>query len=298
MTNEEKWEQKFQSLTFTDDFVFGTVLMRNTDLCKELLKLILGRNIGKIENVERQKDLKGSYDGKGIRLDAYMEDESTAYDVEMQVLSVHDLPERTRYYQSRVDAALLAKGCDYRSLKKSYIIFICMYDPFGQGLPVYTFSNICEEDHSIILEDGAKRVMVNAGGSIKKEQIKITDPALFELFYYLQTNAAENSFTRTIKKKVMEVISEDEWRREYMDFEIKIREREELAEQRGLRRGLQKGMQQGMKEGLQLANQRAIDNLIIIGAEPDKILSMYPEEREYILAKTKEMAVTTVSDEG
>lgn len=259
MTNEEKWEQKFQSLTFTDDFVFGTVLMRNTDLCKELLKLILGRNIGKIENVERQKDLKGSYDGKGIRLDAYMEDESTAYDVEMQVLSVHDLP-------------------------------------------VYTFSNICEEDHSIILEDGAKRVMVNAGGSIKKEQIKITDPALFELFYYLQTNAAENSFTRTIKKKVMEVISEDEWRREYMDFEIKIREREELAEQRGLRRGLQKGMQQGMqqgmKEGLQLANQRAIDNLIIIGAEPDKILSMYPEEREYILAKTKEMAVTTVSDEG
>lgn len=100
----------------------------------------------------------------------------------------------------------------------------------------------------------------------------------------------------------MEVISEDEWRREYMDFEIKIREREELAEQRGLRRGLQKGMQQGMqqgmKEGLQLANQRAIDNLIIIGAEPDKILSMYPEEREYILAKTKEMAVTTVSDEG
>ncbi len=99
---------------------------------------------------------------------------------------------------------------------------------------IYSFSSICEEDHSIILEDGAKRVMVNAGGSIQEEQIKTGNPALFELFHYLQ-----------------------------------------------------KGMQQGMKEGLQLANQRAIDNLITIGADPGKILSMYPEEREYILAKTK-----------
>lgn len=55
-------------------------------------------------------------------------------------------------------------------------------------------------------------------------------------------------------------------------------------------------MQQGMKEGLQLANQRAIDNLITIGAEPGKILSMYPEEREYILAKTKGAAVAAVTD--
>lgn len=46
-----------------------------------------------------------------------------------------------------------------------YIIFICLKDVFGKNLPIYTFNNICEQDHSLTLGDEATKVIVNAEGS-------------------------------------------------------------------------------------------------------------------------------------
>ena len=50
-------------------------------------------------------------------------------------------------------------------IKKMYIIFICLKDVFGKNLPIYTFNNICEQDHSLTLGDEATKVIVNAEGS-------------------------------------------------------------------------------------------------------------------------------------
>ena len=40
-------------------------------------------------------------------------------------------------------------------IKKTYVIFICLKDVFGKNLPIYTFNNICEQDHSLTLGDNA-----------------------------------------------------------------------------------------------------------------------------------------------
>ena len=61
--------KKFNELTFSDDFMFGKVLTTNKELCKELLELILGEKINRIEFVEAQRTLKQTYLSKGIRLD-------------------------------------------------------------------------------------------------------------------------------------------------------------------------------------------------------------------------------------
>jgi len=37
-------------------------------------------------------------------------------------------------------------GENYRKLKTSYVLFICLFDPFGFDLPVYTFQNRCDEN--------------------------------------------------------------------------------------------------------------------------------------------------------
>ena len=43
--------------------------------------------------------------------------------------------------------------------------FICLKDVFGKNLPIYTFNNICEQNHSLTLGDEATKVIVNAEGS-------------------------------------------------------------------------------------------------------------------------------------
>ena len=73
-----------EELTITDDFMFGAV-MRNPKYCKPLLERTLGVKIRKIEYPELQKAFSERYASKGVRLDAYVEDDAgTVYDVEIQ----------------------------------------------------------------------------------------------------------------------------------------------------------------------------------------------------------------------
>ena len=38
-------------------------------------------------------------------------------------------------------------------LKETHVIFICMEDIFGTGLPVYTFEDVCLEHRDVKLHD-------------------------------------------------------------------------------------------------------------------------------------------------
>ncbi|MDE6719406.1 MAG: hypothetical protein K2J68_06065 [Treponemataceae bacterium] len=52
-----------------------------------------------------------------------------------------DLPKRARYYQAMMDLDFLEKSKEYETLLESFVVFICTSDPFGCGLPRYTFIN-------------------------------------------------------------------------------------------------------------------------------------------------------------
>ena len=112
-------KKNYSELSFTDDFMFCKVLVSQPNLCKELLELLLGIEIRKIEIAESQKTIEMTYDGKGIRFDVYTEDEkNTVYDIEMQTTSQKDLPKRSRYYQGMVDLNLIERGAKFKQLKK------------------------------------------------------------------------------------------------------------------------------------------------------------------------------------
>ncbi len=49
-------------------------------------------------------------------------------------------------------------------MNDSYIIFICLSDLFGKGRYRYSFENICKEDTEVMLNDGAKKIFLNADG--------------------------------------------------------------------------------------------------------------------------------------
>ena len=215
------------ALTITDDFIFG-VVMRDPKKCKPLLEMILGVIINKIEYLEPQKSIAERYESKSIRLDVYVADDAgTVYDVEIQTESKKNLPKRTRYYQGMIDLHILEKGEDYASLKKSFVIFICTYDPFGKGRRIYTFENRCIEDTSIALDDEATKIILNAKGTVGE-----VNEELENVLSYMDGSAPNSEYTRALDKAVEEIRSDEKWRREYMVLNEMMRESRRLGERR------------------------------------------------------------------
>ena len=134
-----------EELTLMDDYMFGAVMRDKVNL-KPLLEYILNVKIIDIDFVEPQKTEKEGYSSHGICLDLFVQDEQgRIFNVEIQTSDKRNLPKRMRYYQSVIDIEVLAPGVDYLKLRKSFVIFICNYDPFGRNRYIYTFENRCVE---------------------------------------------------------------------------------------------------------------------------------------------------------
>ena len=75
----------YDEIGFANDFMFCKILTARPDLCKELLEVILEVKIKDIEYLNKQEIIEIVPEGKGIRLDVYVEDgNNTVYDIEMQ----------------------------------------------------------------------------------------------------------------------------------------------------------------------------------------------------------------------
>ncbi len=61
-----------------------------------------------------------------------------------------------------MDVDNLMAGEDYKDLKDSYVIFLCLGDPFGLGVPVYTIRNRIDESPGEVVDDGRISVFYNA----------------------------------------------------------------------------------------------------------------------------------------
>lgn len=214
-----------EELTIVDDFMFGAV-MKDPKRCKPLLEQILKVNINKIEYPELQKAIDKRYDSKSIRLDVYVEDDKdTVYNVEIQTTKNKNLPKRIRYYQGMIDLDIIDKGDDYSSLKKSFIIFICTYDPYKTGRYIYTFKTQCQEDSSIYLKDDTTKIIVNANGTVGD----ISDD-LRDTLSYMTGKAPVTDYAKDLDKAVDEIKNSEEWRREYMTLLMRDKENIKIGE--------------------------------------------------------------------
>lgn len=218
--------------------MFGTV-MGDPECCKPFLETILGTKIQKIEYPERQKSIALGVHAKSIRMDVYIEDEEhTVYDVEMQTGRNRNLPRRSRYYQGMIDLNILAKREDYVNLKKSLVIFVCTFDPFGHDEYIYR----CGEYYQLSdgsyqpLGDDAWKIFVNADGH--KGNVSDEFKALMR---YIMKGEAEDSYTRTLEKKVMTINNNDDWKVSYMTWAIKLADERREARQEGREEGRQEG---------------------------------------------------------
>lgn len=167
------------------------------------------------ETKESTIDIK--WNGKSVRLDVFVDDgKDTIYDIAMQARDNDNLPMRTRYYQSVLNLNQIEKGADYDELKNNMVIFICTFDHFGKGVPVYTFSNRCKEALELELEDGTSKVFVNAKGNTGN-----LSEDFRSFLRYLNGEVIENnSFISTLENEVEVARNKEEWRGEYMSLMV------------------------------------------------------------------------------
>ena len=235
MTSIKKWE----TLTLADDFIFCRVLT-NEEVCKALLEQMLNIKIDHLEYLQSQQTIDVTLASKGIRLDVYVKDSTRVFDIEMQKINTLDLPKRARYYQSMIDVNIIHKGESYTSLKESYVIFICLEDPFCIGLSCYHFDYTCLENPELLLNDMAHKVFYNVS-SYDKEK----NPEVKAFLRLLAEGKPETKLTTKMKDLVKETLHNESWRTKYMTVEMLMVE----EKQAGIKIGLEQGRKAGVEEG-------------------------------------------------
>lgn len=239
-------KKSLQELTFKDNFMFGAVML-NPENCKGILERSIGKEIERVE-VSKEKSIVYNPEYKGIRLDAFAKDENnTHYDVEMQVLRKPAIQKRGRYYLSQMDMEILMSGLSYEELPNTYVIFICDFDPFGEGKYRYTRKAICEEVPEMEMDDGSHVIYLSTKGTNDKEVSK-------ELVDFLKFVGApladsekdyENEFIKKLQDTIREIKKSREMGARYMTFQelLKDERAEGRAEERAVivKRKLERG---------------------------------------------------------
>ena len=231
-----------RDIPLENDAMFAEV-MRRKDLCIGLLETIFeGRRIRDIVyedglSPEARKYIAFNPGNKSIRLDVYFEDGDTVYDIEIQKADKGNLPKRTRMYSSMMDANMLDKGLEYEELKDSYVIFICMFDPFEKGLARYTFRSICEEAEGLPLGDGRCIMFLNTKGSIGE-----LGADMDAFFGYINGGVSSigkgkdsgNEFVEKLDECVLDINGDEDWRQGYMKYELNLIEKYKDGEAKGI----------------------------------------------------------------
>lgn len=215
--------KRLKELTIKDNFMFGAVMM-DEDNCKGLLERVLEIPIDRVD-VSKEKSIVYHPEYKGVRLDVYAKDEKqTRYNVEIQVERKPALGKRSRYYQSQMDMEMLLTGEDYTELPNTYVIFICDFDPFGDGLYRYSTGMVCEETGKSV-SDGVKTIYLNAHGRNRED---IPEELLQFLDYVKNTGRTEgtsttDSFVRHLQDSIDKIKQNRGMEERYMLLEEMMR---------------------------------------------------------------------------
>ena len=256
---QKVWRQEWKKLTLADDFIFSRI-MQNPDVCKEVLELLLKIRISHIEFPAAQKVIQTLKASKGVRMDVYVQepDGQRVFDIEIQSVITREETLRARYYQGMLDLDNLLKGSDYVGLPQTYIIFLCMRDPFHLSLPIYEPRSYIDPDNRHPYDDKTRKIFYN----VSRYQ-DVEDPGVKDFLRYLENKTPTNDFTRRLDQMVEELKTIE------MGFSDYIAARQKEFD--WLRQGKEQGFEAGLQQG---AYQKALETaktMISIGLPEEQI---------------------------
>ncbi|MBR6818035.1 MAG: Rpn family recombination-promoting nuclease/putative transposase [Acidaminococcaceae bacterium] len=277
----------WNTVTIRNNFLFQETL-RNERLCKYFLNRVLHIQVKSIRYMDTEKTMKAQLSSKDTRLDVYVEDKKgNVADIEMQVTGsrsvlyndldeetvIRELPLRVRYYQNIIGTNMLRKGMHYRELKKAYVIFVCTFDPFGEGLPVYHFRYCCKEKSNLQMGDLTENIFLNTKAADKAE-----DEELSAFLHYVDSQKTTTRFTKELDKEAIRIRTNDDWRLRVMTLDMEIQD----MKRRTAIRERKKGKEEGRRErAIEIAKDMLAD-----GMDIDKVVKFTKLSKAEVAALT------------
>ena len=263
----------WDAITIKNNFLFQETL-RNKSLCKQLLERVLHIQVKTIRYMETEKTMKAQLSSKNTRLDVYVEDkDGNVADIEMQTTDtksvinyderdektiIRELPLRTRYYQNIIGTNMLRKGMHYRELKKAYVIFICTFDPFGAGLPVYHFTYRCKENGNLQMGDLTENIFLNV-----KAADKTDDEELAAFLRYVNGQKPDSSFTKKLDEEATRIKNNDDWRLKAMTLDMEIKDMKKREREKGKQESKIEIAKAMLADGMEIAKVAKLTKLSV-----------------------------------
>lgn len=234
------------------DFALFLSVMQKKEAYECTLSIIMDEKDLRLKEVKVEQVVLNRLGKRAIRLDAWALDlNDRRFNMEMQNdTQSDDVRKRSRYYQGLLDSPVLKSGkkTKYRQLPSTVIIFITQEDIFGKDRAMYTFTEQCEEEEGLKLEDGTKKIFLNM-------KSKNGRPELISLLQYMKNTQMDNpempvkdGRIKKLDKIVREVKQSEEWEAVKMNIlEIGLKKGEELGIERGLEQGLEQGLERGIE---------------------------------------------------
>ena len=258
----EKWED----LTFANNFLFCKILESEPDLCKQLLELLLHIEIDHLEIPQSERTLKETIDSKSVRFDVYTKGDNKIFDIEIQTTNKKNLPKRSRYYQSIIDMSNLNAGTDYDELN-----------------------------------DRAFKLFFNAS-----DYDKLSSDEQKSFFKFLKGESAETDFTKQLKDKIAIAKKNAEWRMQYMTWEQTLKEEHKIAYKEAYEEAYKEAYNEAYNEVYneaynevynEASRAKAIENarnFLSEGISPEVIARCCSLPLEQVLALKEELSAQTV----
>ncbi len=240
---------KFQDLNLSNAFLFAAA-MEDEETCKLFIETILDEQLGNI-TVKSERMIMYNSDFRCVRLDVFASEVKRDFNVEMQNENEYNLPKRSRYHQAEMDLSSLKPGQDFNDLKPIVIIFVCNFDPFGDGLYRYTYETTCIETGKP-LGDEVKKIFISTKGK-NKEQVP---DSLINLLNYV-VNSTDNYVdsisdenVEKLHNRIKALKNNRKLEEKYMTYEEMMKIEYSKGERDGESRGMEKGRKEGKNEML------------------------------------------------
>ena len=224
-------------MTFTDDYLFKRI-MQDSEICKRVLEVLLGEKITRIVSLKTEKEATLEFFAHGVRFDVFIEGEDEAIDVEMrlrfakcrvslretsQTYHEKDLALRMKRNHTQLDLLMMNKNNPAGVAKATCVIFICTFDPFKRGQPVYSFSWRDDSHPEFMLGDKSRRIVYNAPAWENCE-----DEELKAFLRYVALKQASSKLTADLDEAVEFAKHSTSWRMGYnMIYEAIAQAKEE-----------------------------------------------------------------------
>ena len=234
--------KQFKNLTIQDDFMFAKVMTSNLELTKKAIEVITGRKVEDIQFHKAQYTSNPYIEAKGTRFDVLLEGDDVRYDIEMQVRKQNDLFERNTYYTSMLVVDSLRKGMSYKELPHIFVIFICIFDPFGMGKERYIANERLSSEGKDITDEvnyngGYDKIYLNAG-PVKPTHTE-GNKDLTNFLEYIRNNVISDELTEEMNNLVENTRINAEVELEYMTLEEKLNEFKAEGREEGIAKGKQ-----------------------------------------------------------